>query len=147
MNITIEFFIFILYSIINYSSRTNFQLKLTTAIFWTKFAEKGSYSQSKANKIDTTIEFCIFELVIVSNFNLNNFEFLDQICPRKKFMVKNRKSEHHQIPLIQISRSTKFRPKLTTLFFLTRFTQKGFFWFKTEKVNTTYFLHNSAYSN
>ena len=50
---------------------TNFHLKLTIAIFWTKFANKGSYFQSKTDKIDTTIEFCIFELVFVSNFTLN----------------------------------------------------------------------------
>ena len=63
-------------------------------------------------------------------------------------MVKNRKSEHHhRILLIQISLATKFQLKLTILIFLTRFVQKGFFWSKTEKVNTTYFLHNSAYSN
>ena len=50
---------------------TNFQLRLTTAIFWTKFAKKGNYFQSKTDKIDTTIEFCIFELVFLSNFTLN----------------------------------------------------------------------------
>ena len=83
---------------------TTFQLRLTIVIFWTKFAKNGSYFQSKTDKIDTTIEFCIFELAFVSNFTLNNFEFLDQICPRKIFMVKNRKSEHHHwIPHIQIS--------------------------------------------
>ena len=87
MNITIDINIHIQISLC-----TNFQLKLTT--FWTKFAKKGSYLQSKTDKIDTTIEFCIFELIFVSNFTLNNFEFLDQICPRKIFMVKNRKSEH-----------------------------------------------------
>ena len=65
------------------------------AIFWTKFSKKGSYFQSKTDKIDTTIEFCIFELVFVSNFTLKNLKFLDQIFPRKIFMVKNRKSEHH----------------------------------------------------
>ena len=32
-------------------------------------------------------------------------------------------------------------------FFFIRFAQKGFFSSKTETVNTTYFLHNSAYSN
>ena len=64
------------------------------------------------------------------------------------FMVRNRKIEHHHcIPLIQISLGTKFQLKLTILIFLTTFTQKRFFWSKTEKVNTTYFLHNSAYSN
>ena len=131
------------------SLSTNFQHKLTTAIFWTKFTESDSYFESKTDKIDTTtIEFCIFELAFVSNFTLNNFEFLDQICPRKIFMVKNRKSEHHHwTPHIQISLGTKFQLKLTILIFLTRFIQKEFFWSKTEKVNTTYFLHNSAYSN
>ena len=89
---------------IRISLSTNFQLKLTIGIFRTKFAKKGSYFQSKTDKIDSTIEFYIFELVFVSNFTLNNFEFLAQICPRKIFMVKNRKNEHHHwIPQIQIS--------------------------------------------
>ena len=55
---------------IKISLSTNFQLKLTIAIFWTKFAKKGSYFQSKTDTIDTTIEFCIFEFVFVSNLNL-----------------------------------------------------------------------------
>ena len=55
-------------------------------------------------------------------------------CPRKIFIVKNTKIEHHK------------QLKLTLLIFLTRFIQLGFFWSKTEKVDTKYFLHNSAYS-
>ena len=50
---------------------TAFQLKLTITIFQTKLAKKGSYFQSKTDKIDNIIEFCIFELVFVSNFTLN----------------------------------------------------------------------------
>ena len=137
-------------SLLNSSySSTNFQLKLTIVIFWTRFVKKGSYYfWSKTDKINTTTECCIFELVFVSNFTLSNFEFLNQICPRKIFMVRNRKIEHHHcIPLIQISLGTKFQLKLTILIFLTTFTEKGFFWSKTEKVNTTYFLRNSAYPN
>ena len=53
---------------IRISRSTNFQLKLTNAIFWTKFDKKNSYFQSKSDKIDTTIEFCIFEKIFVSNF-------------------------------------------------------------------------------
>ena len=60
-------------------------------------------------------------------------------------MVKIRKIEHHWFPLIPLG--TKFQLKMTIFIFLTRFTQKGFFWSKTEKINTSYFLHNSAYSN
>ena len=88
MIITIELFIFEL-------AICNFQLKLTVAIFWIKCAKKGNYFQSKTDKIDTTIEFCRFELVFESNFTLSNFKFLDQICPRKIFMVKNRKIERY----------------------------------------------------
>ena len=63
-------------------------------------------------------------------------------------MVKKRKSgDHHWILHIQFSLGTKFQLTLTIIIFLTKFEQKGFFWSKTEKVNTTYFLYNSAYSN
>ena len=39
-----------------------FQLKVTILIFWTKFAKKG-YFHSKTKKVNSIIEFCIFELV------------------------------------------------------------------------------------
>ena len=35
--------------------------------------------------MDTTIEFCAFELVFLSNFTLNNFGFFRQNLPRKGF--------------------------------------------------------------
>ena len=85
MNITIKLFIFELVKVSIFT--LNWQLWL----FWTKFAKKVSYFQSKKHKIDTTIEFCIFELVFVSNYTLNNFESLDQICPRNIFVVKKEK--------------------------------------------------------
>ena len=47
-----------------------FQLKLTILMFLTKFARKG-YFLSKMEKKNTTIEFDIFELDEVLNFNLN----------------------------------------------------------------------------
>ena len=47
-----------------------FQGKLTILMFLTKFARKG-YFPSKMEKKNTTIEFDIFELVEVPNFNLN----------------------------------------------------------------------------
>ena len=73
---------------IRISLSTNFQLKLTI-FFGPNLLKKSSYFQPKTDKIYTIIEFCIFELVFVSNFTLNNFEFLDRICPRRIFMVKN----------------------------------------------------------
>ena len=124
-------------------------------IFWTKFAQKR-YFQCKIEKVSSTIEFSIFELVQVLNFSLNqqlwffglnlpkmdisvqkekkfpvekrenklqnwilhiqisvkyqisakhdNFDFLDQLCPKRVIAVKNGKSEHyHWILLIRIS--------------------------------------------
>ena len=89
--------------------------------------------QLQSDKIDTTIKFCISKLVFVSNFFLNNLEFLDQICPGKIFIVKIKKSEHdHWIPLIQISVGTKFQVKLTT-FFWTDLPKKGFSCLKQKK--------------
>ena len=65
---------------------------------------------------------------------INNFEFLDQICPRKIFMVKNRKIEHHHwILLIQISLGTKFQLKLTILIFWPDLPKKGFSGLKQKK--------------
>ena len=52
------------------SLSTKFELKLSILIFWIKFVQKG-YFQSTTNKMDTTIEFYIFELVQVPNFSLN----------------------------------------------------------------------------
>ena len=40
----------------------NFHLKLTISTFWTKSAQKGHF-WSKSKKVNTAIEFCIFELV------------------------------------------------------------------------------------
>ena len=92
---------------IRISLNTNFQLKLTNAIFWTKFVKISSYFQSKTDKRDTTIELCIFKLVLVPNLSLNWQFWL-------------------------------FWPDLP---------KKWLFWSKTEKGNTTYSPHISAYSN
>ena len=58
---------------------------------------------------------------------------MDQICPIKIFIVKNWKSEHHWIPLIQISLGTKFRLKLTILIFWPDLPKKGFSGLKQKK--------------
>ena len=49
---------------------TKFQLKLTSLIFWTKFTPKWCF-WSNAEKQNSAIDFCIFELVEVLNFSLN----------------------------------------------------------------------------
>ena len=49
---------------------TKFQFKLTILIFWTKFTPKKVYS-IKNGKSKHTIEFCIFKLALVPNYNSN----------------------------------------------------------------------------
>ena len=46
------------------------QLKVTILTFWTKFTQKGCF-WSKTEKVNFTIEFCIFELVWVPSFSLD----------------------------------------------------------------------------
>ena len=89
MNITIEFFI------LELVLSTNFQLKLTIAIFWTKFAQEKNL-WSKTEKVNI-IEFRLFKLVSWYQISAltDNFDFFEEICPKKVFLVKNRKSEHH----------------------------------------------------
>ena len=47
---------------IRISPSTKFYLELTILIFWTKFAQNG-YLQSRAHKMNITVEFCMLELV------------------------------------------------------------------------------------
>ena len=49
---------------------TKFQLKQTVLIFGIEFAQKWCF-RSKAETVNTTIEFCGFELVYLPNFSLN----------------------------------------------------------------------------
>ena len=71
---------------IQISLSTNFHIKLTIAIFGPNLPTKGSYFQSKTDKIDTTIEFCIFELVLVPNLCLNwQFWFFWPDLPKECF--------------------------------------------------------------
>ena len=49
---------------------TKFRLELTILPFWTKFAQKGCF-RPKTEKVNSTIEFCVFKLVYVPNFSLN----------------------------------------------------------------------------
>ena len=118
--------------------------------FWPDLPKKG-FSGLKQKKWTPHIFYIILHIQIslVRNFSSNwQFWFFGPNLHKNIFLVKNWKSEHHHwIPHIQISLGTKFQLKLTILIFSTRFAQKGFFWCKTEKANTTYFLYNPAYSN
>ena len=59
-----------------------FQPRLRILIFWTKCGLK-SYFKSKTEKVNITIEFCIFELVQLLTFTLNKqFSILEPKSPK-----------------------------------------------------------------
>ena len=67
---------------------------------------------------------------------------LDQICPKRVFPIKSRKSEHHYGILdIRISLGTKLQLKLNILTFWTKFAQKGYFRSKTKSEHHYWILH------
>ena len=65
-------------------------------IFWTKFAQKGCF-QSKTEKVNTSTEFCLFELALVLTDNFDGI-FFDKICPKRVPLVENGK-----IALVHVS--------------------------------------------
>ena len=89
------------------------------------------------NELDT-IEFFIFELVKVTNFNLNWQVWCfgwSNFSKNGIFGWKEKSQLHFWILLIWISLDTKFQLKLTILIFWTKFTHGVFLEKKTEKVN------------
>ena len=63
---------------------------------------------------------------------------MTKICPKRVFSLENRKRHHHQWTVyIRISLGNKFQLKVKILILWTKFAQKGYFWWKTEKVNIT----------
>ena len=74
----------------------------------------------------------------VTNFSLNwQFWFFGANLPKRNNSGQKWKSEQHYLILdIRISLGTKFKFKLTILIFWIKFSQKGYFRFKTRKVNT-----------
>ena len=118
VNIIIEFHIFELALVPNFSLNWQFT-------FFTIY----NYKQKKWTRLIFYIIFHI-RISLVWNFSSNwQFTFFGPNFPKKVFPFKNWTREHHHwIPHIQISLGTKFQLKLKILiFFLTGFTQKGFF--------------------
>ena len=76
---------------IRISLGVKFQLKLTALIFWTKFALKG-YFGSETEKVNITMEFCIFELILIPVFSLNwQLWFFGPSFPKKSIFGQNQK--------------------------------------------------------
>ena len=121
-------------------SSTKFQLKLTILIFWTKFAQKGIPGK-KTEKVNITIEYRLFKLVLVPNFSSNwQFWFFWPDLPKNGFSgLKQKKWTLHTFYIIlhtQISLVRNFNSNWQFWFFGPNLPKKVF-QSKTEKVNIT----------
>ena len=66
------------------------------------------------------------------------FGYFDTIYQKRVFLVKTRKSEHHNwILRIRISQGTKFQLKLTILIFCAKFAPKKVFLNQNRNVNSS----------
>ena len=71
----------------------------------------------------------IFELVYEQfQLKLKILVFWTKICPKRVFLVENRKRQHHHwVVHVWLSLGSKFQLKLTTLIFWTKFAQTKVF--------------------
>ena len=129
----------------------NFSLKWQFRFFWSDLPKKG-FSGLKQKKWTPHIFYKILHIQtsLVQNFSSNwQFLFFGSNLHKKLFPIKNSKSEHDHIEFWIFKPVFWYKISAITdnFDFLTRFVQKRFFWSKTGKVNTRYFLHNCTYSN
>ena len=73
------------------SLATKFQLKLTSLIFWTKFAQNGCFWWSKRERLNSAIEFCIFELGPIFQFKLTILIFWIKFAQKGNSSQKQKK--------------------------------------------------------
>ena len=76
--------------------------------------------------MNTTIEFCIFDLILVANFSLNWQSLLFGPNFFKKGISGLKQEHYHSIMHIRISLATKFQLKLTIWFFGPKLLQSVF---------------------
>ena len=90
--------------------------------FWTKPGKK-SYIRWRAEKLNTTIEFCIFNLVEVPNFSLNwQFWIFGPNLPRKGISGWKQKKSHFRVGppwLLTILKNRHNRIRMTLLLLVT----------------------------
>ena len=114
---------------------TKFQPQLIFWLFGPNLPKNSSSTQKKKWTASLNFAYSNYSRYQISA-STDNFYFLNQICPRRVFLITNRKSEHyHSILHVRISVSTKFLLKLIILFFWAKFAQKENFQPKKVKVN------------
>ena len=130
MNINIEFRIFKLVSVLNFSLNWQFW-------FFGWNLPKKRYFKSKTEKVKIITEFCLFELAYVPNFILDKILNDGQNLMKRAFPVKNRKcDQHHWILHSRVRLATKFQLKQPILIFRIKFAHEKYFWSTAEKLTS-----------
>ena len=94
----------------------------------------GPNFQSKTGVCYTAMEFYIFELFFLSNFTwTNNFEFLDQICPRKIWSKTEKLNIIIEFRLFKLVLVPNFSLNWQFWFFWPDLPKKGFSGLKQKK--------------
>ena len=133
---------------IQISPSTNFQLKLIIEILWTKFAQVGvAIFSLKHNRHHHWILHIRISLYIKFHFQQTILNFWNKFAQERYLWSKTEKLNIIiEFRLFKLVLVPNFSLNWQFWFFWLHL-PKGLFWSKREKVNTTYFLHNSAYSN
>ena len=109
---------------IRISLDTKFYLKLDVLVFWVNFF--GPKQKSEPHYRIKHIQILLVSQIV--HLRQKCFDFLDQVCKRKVFLVQRRINEHHyQTQNIWISLDTKFHSKTTILIFYTKFVKNEHF--------------------
>ena len=136
---------------IHISLSTNFQLKLTVAIFGPNLPKKGSYFQSKTDQIDRhhywilhirislCIKFCFDKTILKFWTKFTQGRYLCSKTEKVNIIIEFRIFKLALVPNFSLTDRFDFFDQI--------YPKRVFFRSKTEKMNTTYFPHNSAYSN
>ena len=98
---------------------------------------KNSISDQK-KKVNINIKFCIFELNWVPNLSLNcQFHFFEPKLTKNATFRWKQKKQTSPMNSAYSNKSEYQISLYTALNFETKFSQKGYFWSKTEKVHIT----------
>ena len=94
----------------------------------------GQNLQKRSGKVNITIEFYIFKVVLVPKFRLNwVLNCWNKLTEEGYFLSKKQKNEiHHRIVHFWISLGFKFQLQQTILIFWNKCPKKGYIWSKTE---------------
>ena len=105
---------------------------------WEQICRKKGISSQKRKKWTLLLSsaYSNWSKYKISAWN-NNFDFLEQLCPKTVLPPKNKGEHHYWVLHCQISLITKLQLETTILIFSSKFEQKRYFGSKPKSVSMT----------